>query len=776
MIWVICLPNCARDCRKTSRTNWRMTRPGDRGLNYSGGVDQEAARARIDELTARVIALREAYYARNELLADDAEYDALVAELERLETEFPQFHKDDSPTQFVGSGSSTLFAPVRHAERMYSLDNVFSDDEMRQWVERVRPVASDMRFLCEPKIDGLAINLRYESGRLTSAATRGDGITGEAVTENIHHVPAVPLTLTGSGHPELVEIRGEVFFPVEVFHQMNHALADAGERVFANPRNAASGTLRLKTEGRTAVKREAALARMTALNVVVHGIGAWPEPSVATQSEMYELLRSWGLPVSDDAEVHDDVDGVLEFISRLGQKRHDLDYEIDGIVIKVDSWETQRELGATSRAPRWAVAYKYPPEQVTTVLRDIVVSVGRTGRATPYAVLDPVTVAGSEVERATLHNQDVVKAKGVLIGDHVVIRKAGDVIPEVLGPVVEKRTGNERTFQMPTTCPECGATLAPQKEGDIDLRCPNQQSCPAQVRGRIEHIGSRGALDIEGLGEVSALALTQPVAPMDPALTSEAGLFALTVDALFPVTYQPRDADTGEPRVDPESGEPLVLAPFRRRRAKDDPASIRGFSGTDTEVASKAAIELIEQLEAAKQKPLWRFLVSLNIRHVGPVAARALASHFGSLAAIEDASTEQLSDIDGVGPTIAQSITEWLEVDWHQDILRSWREAGVSFVDPDWTASVVGGDGPLAGAKVVVTGTIDGYSRDDAEEAVRRAGGQPVSSVSKNTTVVVAGPGAGSKQSKAESLGVPVLDQARFSELLTDGLRLLEGS
>ncbi len=772
MTSAICRPNCAQGSPRTSPTD-----PVNRsGLNYSGDVEQEAAKARISELTEQVLALREAYYARDELLADDAEYDALVAELESLESQFPALAKDDSPTQFVGAGTSTLFDPVRHAERMYSLDNVFSDDEMRQWVDRVRPVASSMRFLCEPKIDGLAINLRYQSGRLVSAATRGDGITGEDVTENIRHLEAIPTELSGAGHPDLVEVRGEVFFPVEVFHEMNNGLAEVGEKVFANPRNAASGTVRLKMEGRSEAKQQSALRRMRALNVVVHGIGAWPAPSVDTQSEMYELLRSWGLPVSEYAEVFDDVEGVLGYISSLGERRHDLDYEIDGVVIKVDSWETQRELGATSRAPRWAVAYKYPPEQVTTVLRDIVVSVGRTGRATPYAVLDPVTVAGSEVERATLHNQDVVKAKGVLIGDHVVIRKAGDVIPEVLGPVVEKRTGTEREFEMPRTCPECGATLAPQKEGDIDLRCPNQKSCPAQVRGRIEHIGSRGALDIEGLGEVSALALTQPIERQTPTLTGEAGLFGLSLADLFPVAYQPRDPDTGELRVSDE-GEPIVLTPFKRRRAKDDPESVLGFAGTDTEVPSKAALELLEQLEAAKAKPLWRFLVSLNIRHVGPVAARALASHFGSLERIQQATVEQLAEIDGVGPTIAQSISEWLAVDWHQEIITSWRDSGVSFVDPEWSPRTADADsGSLSGAKVVVTGTIDGYSRDEAEEAVRQAGGQPVSSVSKNTTVVVAGPGAGSKQAKAESLGVPVLDQAQFGELLSRGMAVVEGS
>ncbi|MEX2441100.1 MAG: helix-hairpin-helix domain-containing protein, partial [Pontimonas sp.] len=373
----------------------------------------------------------------------------------------------------------------------------------------------------------------------------------------------------------------------------------------------------------------------------------------------------------------------------------------------------------------------------------------------------------------TLHNQDVVKAKGVLIGDHVVIRKAGDVIPEVLGPVVERRDGSERPFDMPTHCPECATALAPQKEGDIDLRCPNQQSCPAQVRGRIEHIGSRGGLDIEGLGEVSAFALIQPLRPSPPPLTSEAGLFGLSVGDLFPVDYQPRDSDTGQPRVDARSGEPIVLSPFRRKRGKDDPPFRVGdfATGTESEVPSKSAIELIDQLAQARTKPLWRLLVSLNIRHVGPVAARALAEHFGSLEAIERGDVAQLAAVDGVGPTIAQSIVDWLGVDWHQQIVASWRESGVSFVDPDWSpTSSSPGERPLAGAKVVVTGSVDGFTRDGAAEAVRAAGGVPVSSVSKNTTVVVAGPGAGSKQAKAQELGIPVVDQQDFVTLLTDGL------
>jgi len=734
-------------------------------------VLEEDARAEIARLTERIYTLRDAYYAKDQLLADDREYDDLVSQLEKLESEFPQFAQADSPTRSVGSGQSTLFAPVTHAERMFSLDNVFSDEEMRGWLAKISQAYPEACFLCELKIDGLALNLRYQRGELVSAATRGDGVTGEDVTENVRHIPGIPHRLSGSDLPELVEVRGEVFFHIEVFHEMNHGLAEAGERVFANPRNAASGSLRQKMDGKSDTKRALALDRLNRLTMTVHGIGAWPQPPLATQSELYQLLEKWGLPVSPHVGVYQSEEDVLSYIQRFHHERAELDHEIDGAVVKVDQWSLQRELGATSRAPRWAIAYKYPPEQVTTILRDIVVSVGRTGRATPYAVLEPIVVAGSEVERATLHNQEVVKAKEVLIGDHVVIRKAGDVIPEVLGPVVEKRTGQERPFEMPKECPECGATLAPQKEGDIDLRCPNQQSCPAQVRGRIEHIGSRGALDIEGLGEVSALALTQPLPPQEPVLRSEAGLFALTVEDLFPVVYQPRDPDTAEGKT-AEDGRPVELAPFRRKRQKNDLVSTEtgGFWGDDEFVPSKAAIELIDQLEKAQAKPLWRFLVSLNIRHVGPVAARALADHFGSLAAIEGATVEELAAIDGVGETIAQSIRDWLDVEWHRDIVTQWRHAGVSFEEPNWVGPSEAVDGPLSGLSVVVTGSIEGYTREEAEEAVRQAGGTPVSSVSKKTSLVIAGPGAGSKLTKAETLGIPVAAGDIFADVLQRGL------
>lgn len=732
-------------------------------------MDFSQAKARVEELGARILELQDAYYRDDALLVPDAQYDELLRELEALEVEFPELRSADSPTLSVGFGGGALFDPVTHAERMFSLDNVFDDEEMRQWIGKISAVHPSAQYLCELKIDGLALNLRYERGRLVSAATRGDGTTGEDVTDNALLVPGIPRVLSGSGHPELVEVRGEVFFTGAAFEGLNARQAQAGEKVFANPRNAASGTLRQKSEGKKPAALELMTRRLADLSMIVHGVGAWRSDEVVTQSGIYEQLRGWGLPVSEVTAVLGDADAVIDFIAHYAEHRHSVSHEIDGIVVKVDQFDIQRELGATSRAPRWAIAYKYPPEQVTTKLLDIVVSVGRTGRATPYAVLAPVQVAGSEVERATLHNQDVVAAKAVLIGDTVVIRKAGDVIPEILGPVVELRDGSERPFVMPTTCPDCGSTLAAAKDGDIDLRCPNAKNCPAQVRGRVEHIGSRGGLDIEGLGEVSAWALTQPVEPAQAPLATEARLFNLTLAELFPIVVDVRDPDTGAPKRDPETHEPIRQSPFRRKRQKGDPpAGGDVFAGDDEWVPSKAAHELLEQLERAKSQPLWRFLVSLNIRHVGPVAARALAGHFGSLAAIEAATLDQLSEVDGVGETIAQSITEWLSVDWHHDIITQWRLAGVSFADD--AAEQPASSGTLAGAIVVVTGAIPGYTRDGAEDAVRAAGGKPSSSVSQKTTVVVAGEGAGSKRAKAESLGVPVVEAEDFERLLQDGV------
>jgi DNA ligase (NAD+) len=738
-------------------------------------VNFDQARSRAEELTAAILDLQDAYYSRDSLLVSDAHYDELMRELEAIEREYPELQGADSPTQAVGFGRGELFSPVVHKQRMFSLDNVFDDEEMALWASKITASFPQAQFLCELKIDGLALNLRYQQGRLVSAATRGDGVTGEDVTDNALLVPGIPRVLAGGGHPDLVEVRGEVFFPIAAFEALNTRQAAAGEKVFANPRNAASGTLRQKSEGKKDAQLSLMRERLAGLSMIVHGIGAWDDPPVTTQSGVYELLGSWGMPVSTAAKVVDSQDGVHDFIAHYATHRHSVAHEIDGVVVKVDQFALQSELGATSRAPRWAIAYKYPPEQVTTKLLDIVVSVGRTGRATPYAVLEPVRVAGSEVERATLHNQDVVRAKAVLIGDTVVIRKAGDVIPEILGPVLEARDGSEREFVMPTACPDCGATLAAAKEGDIDLRCPNAKDCPAQVRGRVEHIGSRGGLDIEGLGEVSAFALTQPVEPAIGPLRTEARLFELTVEELFPIVVDVRDPDTGQPKRDPVTHEPVRQTPFRRKRSKSDPAydpNSSEFAGDQEWVPSKAAFELLEQLEKAKAQPLWRFLVSLNIRHVGPVAARSLATHFGSLESIERASLEELSEVDGVGETIAVSIIEWLRVDWHGELLERWRAAGISFADaPAGVASV---EGPLSGAIVVVTGSIPGYSRDGAEEAVISAGGKPSSSVSKKTSVVVAGEGAGSKRASAEALGVPILEAEKFDLLLREGLSALE--
>ncbi|KQV24578.1 NAD-dependent DNA ligase LigA [Yonghaparkia sp. Root332] len=744
----------------------RATNPAEHPVD---DLTRDAARAEVEALTTRILELRDAYYARDELLEDDATYDALVRRLELIEHAFPELQSQDSPTQTVGGrAETTLFAPVEHAERMLSLDNVFSAEEFTEWAAKVerdanRPVA----YLCELKIDGLALNLRYERGVLVTAATRGDGRVGEDVTQNVLQVAGIPTRLAGDASelPELVEVRGEVFIPKAAFDELNALQREAGEREFANPRNAASGSLRQKSEG----KNDAQLARMHdrlgRLRMLVHGIGAWPNPPVAAQSEVYGLLERWGLPVSSHFRVHDSAAGAAEFIAFHGEHRHDVEHEIDGVVVKVDELELHDELGATSRAPRWAIAYKYPPEQVNTKLLDIVVSVGRTGRATPFAVMEKVRVAGSEVRQATLHNQDVVKVKGVLIGDTVVLRKAGDVIPEVLGPVVELRDGSEREFVMPTNCPECGTPLAPAKEGDIDLRCPNARSCPAQVRGRVEHIGSRGALDIEALGEVSAAALTQPDVPSIPPLQTEAGLFALTIDQLLPIEVVVTDAETGLPKLEAD-GSARRRSPFRR-----NPTGAEKKQGLQGPQPSSAALTLLAELEKAKTKQLWRLLVSLNIRHVGPVAARALADWFGSLDAIRAASAEELAAVDGVGAIIADAVIDWFTVDWHVDIVEQWAAAGVQFSTPGHPGpgAAAAAGGVLAGLTVVATGTLEGFTREGAQEAIIAAGGKAASSVSRQTDFVAAGPGAGSKLAKAEQLGVRIIDAAQFAILVSEG-------
>jgi DNA ligase (NAD+) len=741
--------------------------------NYTLG-ELESARDEAQRLTGRILELREAYYEKNAAIASDEEYDGLMHRLEELERLFPELQGQDSPTQTVGGRAQSLFDPVEHAERMLSLDNVFSIDEFTGWAAKVELAAGrPVHYLCELKIDGLAINLRYENGLLTSAATRGDGVVGEDVTENIALLPGIPRRLAGSAHPPLVEVRGEVFFPVESFRELNAEQAQAGERVFANARNAASGSLRQKAEGKNPAALALMRARLSRLRMLVHGIGAWSRPPVAAQSEVYELLATWGLPTSSHSRVTTTATDAAAFIEYFGEHRGSVEHEIDGVVVKVDELALHDELGTTSRAPRWAIAYKYPPEQVNTKLLDIVVSVGRTGRATPFAVMEKVRVAGSEVRQATLHNQEVVRAKGVLIGDTVVLRKAGDVIPEVLGPVVELRDGTEREFVMPTNCPECGTPLAPAKEGDIDLRCPNARSCPAQVRGRVEHIGSRGALDIEVLGEVTAAALTQPFVPATPPLVTEAGLFDLRIEDLFPIRVIVRDNETGMPKLD-EDGNPKAVAPFLRRRKKSDPAfdpEASEFTGDVEYVPSSNATALIANLEKAKTSPLWRILVSLSIRHVGPVAARALAGYFGSLDAIRGASREELAEVDGVGGIIADAVIDWFTVDWHQDIVEQWTRAGVQFTTPGHPGpgAAAAAGGVLAGLTIVATGSLEGFSREGAQEAILAAGGKAASSVSKNTDFVAAGPGAGSKLGKAQALGIRIIDADGFRRLLAEG-------
>ncbi|WP_298227554.1 NAD-dependent DNA ligase LigA [Gryllotalpicola sp.] len=732
----------------------------------------DEAHVEVADLTRRINDAADAYYERDTLLMSDAEYDGLMARLRELERLWPELQSQDSPTLRVGGrGDTTLFAPVAHAEPMLSLDNVFSAGELADWaVKTAESAGTAVRWLCELKIDGLAISLRYEHGRLVSAATRGDGRVGEDVTENVRAIAAIPGQLAGSGHPPLVEVRGEVFFKVADFDALNARQSAAGEKQFANPRNAASGSLRQKAEGKTPAALALMRDRLSRLSMLVHGIGAWAEPPVATQSEVYGLLAAWGLPTSTHLRVVDSISAVQEYVRYYGEHRHEVEHEIDGIVVKVDDLALHDELGATSRAPRWAIAYKYPPEQVNTKLLEILVGIGRTGRATPYAVMEPVRVAGSVVERATLHNQDVVREKGVKIGDTVVLRKAGDVIPEVLGAVVELRDGTERDFVMPERCPECGAALQPMKEGDVDLRCPNAKGCPAQVRGRVEHIGSRGGLDIEGLGERAAAALTQPPAPLLP---TEAGLFDIVDPAtLEGIEITVTDLETGLPVLD-SAGNPERDRPFQRivRRWTLDKVEHREYG------PSKAAEELVANIAAAKTKPLWRILVSLNIRHVGPVAARALADWFGSLDAIRAASAEQLGEVEGVGAIIAESLLEWFAVDWHREILARWAAAGVQFATPGHPGpgAAAGAAGVLSGLTVVVTGTLEGYTRESADEAIIAAGGKSSSSVSKKTDYVAAGPGAGSKLAKAEELGIPVLDAAQFRTLVTRGPNALDG-
>jgi len=653
------------------------------------------------------------YHVTDAPTISDGEYDALMARLRALEDSHPGLVTPDSPTQKVGAIYSTLFTPVDHLERMQSLDNAFTEEELASWAARAeREGASDPTYLCELKIDGLAIALVYENGRLIRAATRGDGRTGEDVTANVKTLDNVPSTLTGDNIPELVEVRGEIYFPVEGFRQLNESLVAAGKAPFANPRNAAAGSLRQKDPKVTASRP---------LRLLLHGVGARRGFDFSRQSESYEVLQAWGLPTSQRYETFEDLDGVHDYIKRYETDRHSVEHEIDGVVIKIDEIGLQRRLGSTSRAPRWAIAFKYPPEEVNTKLLDIRVNVGRTGRVTPYGVMEPVLVAGSTVSMATLHNASEVTRKGVLIGDTVVLRKAGDVIPEILGPVVALRDGSERAFEMPTQCPECGTRLAPQKDGDADIRCPNARSCPAQLRERIYHVAGRGAFDIEVLGYEAAVAL------LDAGLVNDEGdIFALTE-------------------------EQLIRCPL--------------FTKKDGTLSANGA-KLLANLETVKERPLWRVLVGMSIRHVGPTAAQALAREFGSIDAIASAAEDQLSSADGVGPTIAAAVVEWFALDWHRDVVQRWRAAGVRMAEQRTDE----GPRPLDGLNLVVTGSLETFSRDSATEAVQALGGKVTGSVSKKTDFLVAGesPG-GSKYDKAIALKVPILDEAGFQALLDKG-------
>jgi len=688
---------------------------------------------------------RRAYYTDDAPTISDAAYDALYRRLEEVEALYPELVANDSPTQEVGGEASSAFAPVTHRARMYSLEDVFSDEELRAWLTKAQENSQAISgknptWLTELKIDGLAVNLLYRNGALVRAATRGDGTTGEDVTHNVRTIATIPQRLSGQNHPEEIEIRGEVFISSADFKALNEKIVAEGKNPFANPRNAAAGSLRQK---------DAAVTAQRPLSMYVHGIGSSQGLGIETQSEVYELLASWGLPVSPYTETFTAVEDIFAYIERYGQQRHSLVHEIDGIVIKINDFATQRQLGYTSRVPRWAVAYKYPPEEVNTKLLDIRVDVGRTGRVTPYGVMEPVLVSGSTVEHATLHNQDVVKAKGVLIGDTVVLRKAGDVIPEIVGPVVALRDGSEREFVMPTLCPSCGSPLAPGKEGDVDLRCTNLQSCPAQLTERIYYAASRAAFDIEALGFEAAKALTAPAEPAEPPLRSEAFLFDLTEEDLREVKIEREKKVKGV-----GTGKTELVPYFWSKGTAKRPSA-----------PTKNTRNLFVELQKAKQQPLWRVLVALSIRHVGPTAARALATEFGSMDAIRAADRDRLAAVDGVGSTIADSIINWFAVDWHAEVVNRWAQAGVRMQD-ERDESI---ERTLEGVTVVVTGTLNDFTRDSAKEAIIVRGGRASGSVSKKTHFVVAGASAGSKLDKAESLGITVLDEDGFKKLLTQG-------
>ncbi len=688
------------------------------------------ARARHQQLSAQVQEASRRYYEEDDPTLSDAEFDDLMRELQELEAQYPELGTPDSPTQQVGGGVSRTFTAVDHLERMESLDNAFSAEELNAWVARLRREGvQDPAYLCELKVDGLAINILYRNGKLVRALTRGDGRTGEDVTANVRTIKSIPHQLRDTAEypiPALIEVRGEVFLPIVAFEKLNESMLDAGRRIFANPRNAAAGSLRQKDAQVTAGRD---------LDMVCHGVGARDGFEPQTQSHAYAALRAWGLPTSDRVRVVGSVTEVSEYISYYAENRYDVPHEIDGVVVKVDDISLQRRLGSTSRAPRWAIAYKYPPEEVHARLLEIRVNTGRTGRVTPYGVMEPVRVAGSTVEHATLHNAHEVKRKDVRPGDTVILRKAGDVIPEILGPVLGLRPEGLPEWVMPTHCPECSTELVEQKEGDKDLRCPNHRGCPAQVRERVFHVSGRGAFDIEGLGMEAAVALLEA-----GVIENEGDVFALSEDQLRRTNLFTRAPKAGE----------------------------------DGPQLSANGAKLLANLHRAREQPLWRVLVALSIRHVGPTAARALAAEFGSVAAIRDASLDQLATVEGVGGTIAESVVEWFtgpEADWHNEIIEKWSTAGVRLAE----SNQVSAPQTLSGLTLVVTGSLENFTRDSVREVIISHGGRAAASVSGKTDYVVVGDSPGSKADKAEQLGVPILDEAAFERLLEHGPEGLVG-
>lgn len=708
----------------------------------------DSAKNRWSELVEIIEEARRQYYVLDSPTISDDEYDKAFKELETLEQKYPELVTQDSPTQSVGGLASELFEPVEHRVRMMSLEDVFDVEELHDWAKRVSKATTILpETICELKVDGLALNLLYVDGKLSRVATRGDGRVGEDVTYNTQFIPSVPRILratNGAQIPNVIEVRGEVYFDLKDFDSLNNEVMDMGRTPFANPRNAAAGTIRQRVDkreeelslakaenkgesriGKLKSEFERSTASLSRLKLVVHGIGALEGIEFKTQDQAYKMLGNLGLPVATTTRVTKDLPSIINFIEEFGNKRRELSHEIDGVVVKVNDINTQKNLGATSRTPRWAVAYKYAPEVVRTKLLDIEVNVGRTGRVTPFAVMEPIKVAGSTVSMATLHNQQEILRKGVLIGDTVYLRKAGDVIPEIVGPVIELRTGRETKFEMPSKCPECKTKLAPAKVGDVDLRCSNARSCPAQLRERLFHVGSRGAMDIEGLGAKSAAALLK-----DGILKDEGNLFAITEKDLTVSDYFTRAPGKNE------TGRPL----------------------------NKNGEELLSQLQTAKTRPLWRILVALSIRHVGPTAAQVLAREFKSLENIANAPIEKLSEVNGVGEVIGIAVKEWFSEEWHKEIVGKWARSGVRIKDDEVT-----GPQPLKDMNFVITGSVLNYSRDAVTNAVLERGGKVSGSVSKNTTMLVYGKADGTKYSKAISLGIPKLDAENFEILLNKG-------